>query len=185
MFRCDPKEPVENTLLKYAKAYEQTVTDGATYAESCEAHLRVLYSKTARRDVALLARGVGNRLGDGDLLEKLLNQFSRCLHVIYLWNGESLTRFLDGAFRELLHAVLTDHLQQPGIERNYRIMFSKRLCLRYWLGEMPNSRRKTSFSRSALLKPMSLAIVAIDLLVWVSSRLARSMRTWRMTVAMG
>lgn len=112
-FRCSRRQSVEDTLLKYAQAYEDS-TQSATissYAANDQVRLRVSFSKSAAPNVVLLARGAGNRQGDAELLEKALTQFRKCVRFVYLKSGESLTKFLGGAFRELLHTVLRDHLK--------------------------------------------------------------------------
>lgn len=117
--RCNPNVSVEDTLLRYAKEYEQTATAGATYAAKNELNFRVSYAGS-RRDESLLVRGAGNRRGDGKKLEKALGQLRKCARFIYLRSGESLTNFLVGAFRELLHTVLRDHLKSHVRRANRR-----------------------------------------------------------------
>jgi hypothetical protein len=110
-FKCDPRISVDRTLLRFAKDYELSANAKVAFAEDGIIVLRVSYTGAGRDDV-LLARGTGNRRGDAKKMARALKQVSKCIRFIYLRSGESLGDFLVGAFRELLHTVIRDHLKE-------------------------------------------------------------------------
>ena len=118
-FRCEKKTAVDRTLLKLAHDYERSAGATATYADDGEIILRVVY-RTSGRDESLAVKGAPNKKGDEKKLEKALSQFRKCIRFIYLKSGESLNNFLSGAFKELLHTVLQEHLSGHVAQANKR-----------------------------------------------------------------
>ena len=100
----------ERTLLKYLHEYEKSAGAVATYAEQGEVHLRVAHRPKSGREVTFTVKSKPNKVGDSQKLQKALTQLRKCIRFIYLRSGESLQEFLRGAFRELLHTVLREHL---------------------------------------------------------------------------
>ena len=49
-----------------------------------------------------------------------LLQFKKCIRFIYLKSGESLSNFLSGTFRELLHTVRQEHLSDQVAQAEQR-----------------------------------------------------------------
>ena len=108
-FRCDPKASVEGTLLRYTDEYERSAGAATTYASRNDVVFRVVY-RTSRREEGFAVAGHPNKKGDSDKLKRALGQFKKCIRFIYVRSGDSLSNFLSGAFRELLHTVLSEHL---------------------------------------------------------------------------
>lgn len=119
-FRCEGKTAVDRTLLKLAKEYERSAGATATYADDGEIILRVVYRSTSGRDESFAVKGAPNKKGDEKKLDKALSQFRKCVRFIYLRSGESLNNFLSGAFKELLHTVLQEHLSGQVTQANKR-----------------------------------------------------------------
>ena len=108
-FRCDAKESVEGTLLRYVDEYEKSAGASVTHAGKGDVVLRVVYRNSGREETFGVA-GYPNKKGDSEKLKRALAQFKKCIRFIYLRSGDSLSDFLAGAFRELLHTVLSEHL---------------------------------------------------------------------------
>ena len=119
VFKCDRRVSVENTLLRYVDAYERSAGVAKTHAQNDEVVLRVVY-RTQGRDESFAVRGSPNKKGGQNELTKALNQFRTSIRFIYLRSGESLSHFLSGAFKELLHVVLREHLSGHVTEANRR-----------------------------------------------------------------
>ena len=118
-FKCNRKIQVEKTLLREVAAYERSAGGTKTHADSDEVVLRVVY-RPSGRDEAFAIKGAPNKKGDEARLDKDLRQFRKCIRFIYLRSGESLSHFLSGAFKELLHTVLREHLSGHVAEANRR-----------------------------------------------------------------
>jgi putative ATP-dependent endonuclease of OLD family len=115
-FRCDAKRSGDRTMLKRAKAYEESAgVVNHTYAADGVVRLTVVFegdaSEGARRREYLYARGAGNRIGDLKLLERALAQIHREVRFVLIQSGQSLESVLAGKFREILHTVIRDHLR--------------------------------------------------------------------------
>lgn len=108
-FVCDPKSPVEKTLLRFVDEYERSAGVTKTLAAEGELQLRVVYRNNIR-DTSFVVKGAPNKKGDPKKLAKALGQFQRSIRFIYLRSGESLNDFMAGTFKELLHTVLTENL---------------------------------------------------------------------------
>lgn len=106
---CDKNKSVEKRLLTLVEDYERSAGAKRTHAESGEIILRVTY-RASSRDVVFGAKGIPNKKGDPEKLGDALAQFKKCIRFIYLRSGESLSNFLSGTFRELLHTVRQEHL---------------------------------------------------------------------------
>lgn len=118
-FRCEGKTAVEKTLLRFVREYERSAGVSATYADNGEINLRVVY-RSSGRDESFAVKGAPNKKGDEKKLEKALSQFRKCIRFIHLRSGESLSNFLSGAFKELLHTVLQEHLSNHVSQANDR-----------------------------------------------------------------
>lgn len=108
-FCCDPKSPVEKTLLRLVEEYERSACATKTFASEGDIQLRVVYRNNTR-DVSFVVKGLPNKKGDPKKCAKALAQFQKSVRFIYLRSGESLNDFMAGTFKELLHTVLTENL---------------------------------------------------------------------------
>lgn len=86
-------------------------SNGATYADDGELRLSVVYSTRGERQETLIVKGARARGGDPDLLGKARSQLRKALRFVYIESGQSLESLLQGCFREMLHAVLREHLK--------------------------------------------------------------------------
>lgn len=116
-FQCEGTSPAEKTLLRYVEAYERSVGGfkGSTYAQDGLLRFVVAYRLTqtaATRQEYFAARGVGDRRGDPDLNQKARRQFGKIIRFAAVDSGQSLPSLLGGKFREILHAVLKEHLHE-------------------------------------------------------------------------
>jgi len=106
---CDKNKTVEKRLLRLVSDYERSAGAKKTHAEDGEIILRVTY-RSSSRDVVFGAKGIPTKKGNPEKHELALTQFKKCIRFIYLKSGESLSNFLSGTFRELLHTVRQEHL---------------------------------------------------------------------------
>lgn len=110
MFKLNPDQQVEHTLLDYLNEYERTLSPKHTYASQKEACLRVAY--TPNRTVTFMVCGKGNAPGERRYLDKCIRQFRKCLRFVYLKSGEGLGDFMKEALHEVLETVLKEHLKE-------------------------------------------------------------------------
>jgi len=116
-FQCESTSQAEKTLLRYVEAYERSVAafKGSTYAQDGLLRFVVAYRVNqtgATRQEYFAARGVGDRRGDPELNRKALIQFRKVIRFAAVDSGQSLPSLLSGKFREILHAILKEHLRQ-------------------------------------------------------------------------
>src|ERR1022692_88837 len=116
-FQCEGATPAEKTLLRYAETYERSVSGfkGSTYAQDGILRFVVSYRLAqtgATRQEYFAARGVGDLRGDADLNQKVLRQFRKISRFVVVDSGQRLSSLLSGKFREILHAVLKEHLRE-------------------------------------------------------------------------
>jgi putative ATP-dependent endonuclease of the OLD family len=116
-FQCEGNSSAEKTLLRYAEAYERSVASfkGSTYAQDGLLRFVVAYRVNetgATRQEYFAARGVGDLRGAPELNRKALTQFRKVIRFAAVDSGQSLASLLSGKFREILHAVLKEHLRQ-------------------------------------------------------------------------
>jgi 5S rRNA maturation endonuclease (ribonuclease M5) len=107
----------EKTLLRYVEAYERSVSGfkGSTHAQDGLLRFVVSYrltQTTAARQEYFAARGVGDLRGDPELNLKARRQFSKIVRFAAVDSGQSLPSLLGGKFREILHAILKEHLRE-------------------------------------------------------------------------
>lgn len=116
-FQCEGKSRAERTLLRYVEEYERSVSGfkGSTYAQDGLLRFVVAYRLTqtgATRQEYFAARGVGDLRGDANLNQRALRQFRKVIRFAAVDSGQSLSSLLGGKFREILHAVLKEHLHE-------------------------------------------------------------------------
>ena len=115
-FACDAKYGPEKTLLNYVSEYERSATKNKkTYANEGKLYFQVQYSGShsagARRQESFQTRA-GARRGEPELLDRALRQFRKTLRLVTIESGESLESVLEGKFREILHSVVRENLQE-------------------------------------------------------------------------
>lgn len=116
-FQCQGASSAEKTLLRYVEKYERSVAafKGSTNARDGLLRFVVAYRMNqtgATRHEYFAARGAGDLRGDPELNRKALLQFRRVIRFAAVESGQSLPSLLSGKFREILHAVLKEHLRE-------------------------------------------------------------------------
>lgn len=105
----------ERTLLRYAQLYEESlgVNPQRTYAARGIVRFVVEHRHGLRQEF-FQAAGAGARrpAHDDERLQRLLSQFKKTTRFVFVKSGESLESLLQGPFREILHVVLREHLQE-------------------------------------------------------------------------
>ena len=99
------------TLLKYVKEYEQSVsgTKSVTFADQNMIRFYVKHTtKKDSRQELFLANGAGSRKGDEDLLNRALKKFHKVVTLVDIESGENLESLLQRGFHELFAQVLSD-----------------------------------------------------------------------------
>lgn len=116
------KSGPEETLLRYAKAYEVAVrkarsatTTGniQTFARDRQVILITTFASDGSRRVRFGVKGQNREAEEVACAErsKLEDQFRRVLRFAIIRTGEDLESVLKGKFREILHLVIADHLK--------------------------------------------------------------------------
>lgn len=116
------KSGPEETLLRYAKAYELAVrtargarTTGniQTFARDRQVILVTTFASDGSRRVRFGVKGQNRETEEVARAErtKLEDQFRRVLRFAIIRTGEDLESLLQGKFREILHLVIADHLK--------------------------------------------------------------------------
>ena len=114
-FQAHAQNAPEKTLLRYAQNYEESlgVAPERTYAARGVLRFVVEHRNGVRQEFFQAAGKGARRPPAGDeALERLLLQFRRATRFVFVKSGESLEGLLQGPFREILHLVMKEHLQE-------------------------------------------------------------------------
>jgi putative ATP-dependent endonuclease of OLD family len=114
-FQAHAQNAPEKTLLRYAQRYEESlgVAPARTYAAKGVLRFVVEHRNGLRQEFFQAAgKGARRPAADDDDLLRLLTQFRRTTRFVFVKSGESLEGLLQGPFREILHLVLREHLQE-------------------------------------------------------------------------
>jgi len=114
-FQVNAQRAPEKTLLRYAQQYEEALGVQAHKTYAAKGVLRfVVEHRNGIRQELFQAAGTGARrpARDDEALVRLLTQFRRTTRFVFVRSGESMESLLQGPFREILHVVLREHLQE-------------------------------------------------------------------------
>lgn len=117
-FELDPSDDEEKELLNLAREYEQLATDSSsTRANQNQVVLRVTYAPSdegpaTKRERIVFLDGSDTPAKSG--YEMRLNEIVQRLHglvrFVMISSGESIASVLEGNFREILHTVVQEHM---------------------------------------------------------------------------
>ncbi len=109
-FEMQRKRGKYETLLKYAKEYEESIVGegNPTFADEDIIKYQVKFYKTKdSRQEEIRAKGSGAISGNRDLREKALKQFHECIQLVDIESGEDLESLLQRGFNALFTRALT------------------------------------------------------------------------------
>ena len=117
-FELDPSEDEERQLLDLAREYEELATETAsTRADKNQIVLRVTYAPSddgpatkRERIVFLDGSDTPQATGLTERLSEIVEQLHGLVRFVMVSSGESIASVLEGNFREILHTVVQEHM---------------------------------------------------------------------------